>query len=383
MKEQTEKAALWAALEEDLEALWAAPEGEAPDWSADYDAWEADFLAGRAAPPARRARRRRKPPRAALIAAAAAVLLLAGCTAVVVTNPQVQETVRETVREVFRREIVYFGRPDAPKTILTDEEGNFQAEVQLWDVTFSDGTTDHYLSIGWEEGALDYVMFSEELGVLPERTAPTDPEPELKPIPDIGEWELSGLPEGFELTETAYSYNEGTTIMLSGHFQDWDSVRVTGGRLKYDLREDGQCAGVALDYSLGCGGTSTRGGSQEAITYEIVEVNGMFGLVVRTDSSADLTWQDREREMRFEVSGSRLEGPEFTDFTTEELVELAERAACLGPVDPITRDMVAAVEYDGALRLTGAGADPQPEDFGMTVVHGTWNYDPEKAAGGR
>ena len=54
MKEQALTAALWAALEEDLAALWDAPEGEMPDWSPDYAAWEADFLSPR---PARRKRR--------------------------------------------------------------------------------------------------------------------------------------------------------------------------------------------------------------------------------------------------------------------------------------------------------------------------------------
>ena len=74
MKEQALTAALWAALEEDLAALWDAPEGEMPDWSPDYAAWEADFLSPR---PARRKRRWGR----VVLAAAAAVAVLAVCTA--------------------------------------------------------------------------------------------------------------------------------------------------------------------------------------------------------------------------------------------------------------------------------------------------------------
>ena len=69
MKEQALTAALWAALEEDLAALWDAPEGEMPDWSPDYAAWEADFLSPR---PARRKRRWGR-----VVLAAAAVVLAA------------------------------------------------------------------------------------------------------------------------------------------------------------------------------------------------------------------------------------------------------------------------------------------------------------------
>lgn len=74
MKEQALTAALWAALEEDLAALWDAPEGEMPDWSPDYAAWEASFLSPR---PARRKRRWGR----VILAAAAAVAVLAVCTA--------------------------------------------------------------------------------------------------------------------------------------------------------------------------------------------------------------------------------------------------------------------------------------------------------------
>ena len=75
MREETLTAALRAAMEDDLAALWAAPEGEEPDWSPAYRAWETDFLARRSAP----ARAPRRWGRILLVAAVLAVLVI--CTA--------------------------------------------------------------------------------------------------------------------------------------------------------------------------------------------------------------------------------------------------------------------------------------------------------------
>ena len=76
MREETLTAALRAAMEDDLAALWAAPEGEEPDWSPAYRAWETDFLARRAAP----ARAPRRWGRILLVAAAVLAVLVI-CTA--------------------------------------------------------------------------------------------------------------------------------------------------------------------------------------------------------------------------------------------------------------------------------------------------------------
>ena len=77
MREETLTAALRAAMEDDLAALWAAPEGEEPDWSPAYRAWETDFLARRAVP----ARAPRRWGRTLLVAAAVLAVLVTGAVA--------------------------------------------------------------------------------------------------------------------------------------------------------------------------------------------------------------------------------------------------------------------------------------------------------------
>ena len=77
MREETLTAALRAAMEDDLAALWAAPEGEEPDWSPAYRAWETDFLARRSAP----ARPPRRRGRVLLVAAAVLAVLVTGAVA--------------------------------------------------------------------------------------------------------------------------------------------------------------------------------------------------------------------------------------------------------------------------------------------------------------
>ena len=89
MREETLTAALRAAMEDDLAALWAAPEGEEPDWSPAYRAWETDFLARRAAPPPRRWRR-------ILLAAAVLAALVTGAAA---AAPWIQNAILRTSGE--------------------------------------------------------------------------------------------------------------------------------------------------------------------------------------------------------------------------------------------------------------------------------------------
>ena len=73
--------------------------------------------------------------------AAVAVAVLAGT--VLAASPEV----RETVRQMFRRELVFNERVEADKTVYTDDEGNFLAETQVWDVGFwSDRPTEDLLS---------------------------------------------------------------------------------------------------------------------------------------------------------------------------------------------------------------------------------------------
>ncbi len=361
MKEQALTAALWAALEEDLAALWDAPEGEMPDWSPDYAAWEADFLSPR---PARRKRRWGR----VVLAAAAAVAVLAGT--VLAASPEV----RETVRQMFRRELVFNERVEADKTVYTDDEGNFLAETQVWDVGFSDGTVDHYAAVSWAEGGLDRAMFSDEWDEMPLNTSASALGPE--DYPDIGVWQLGRLPEGFTFSGADYHYNYSPGMMRSAHFQNWDSVQITGGSLRYEYQEADLYGVISLSYSyFHSGNRFTMSSSADVVSVEKAEVNGMFAVLFRAGDRCLLSWLDREHNVEFSISGSLGE----QEFTADDLIQIAEQVLYRGPVGPMDRERYLALQQDG----TVLQPEPQPEDFGMEVVHGTWVWDPDGAIGGR
>lgn len=199
MREETLTAALWAALEEDLAALWAAPEGETPRWSPAYAAWEADFWAER---PARR-RGRRPWLRAILIAAAAAVVLAGTALA---ASPEIQEA----VRQFFRVEVVSNPRLDTEPVVHTDSEGNFYSVTQEWTITYNDGSARDFFAFSFRPDGLSWALSSDEVGK-------TNGAPLGTAQPrEIGAWTLGWLPEGFAPEEEdTYAGENGAYVEFS------------------------------------------------------------------------------------------------------------------------------------------------------------------------